>query len=404
MPSSAAADAARDAAPAAGSQPAAARDGGGDPGELTLLLCGDVMTGRGVDQVLPHPGDPQLFESYVHSARQYVELAEGVSGKIDRPVDFGYVWGDALHERARLRPAACIVNLETAVTVSQDAWPGKGIHYRMHPANVPCLSALPIDCCVIANNHVLDWGRGGLSETIAALAAAGIRCAGAGANAAEAGRPAVLETAGGARVLVFGFATEDSGVPPEWRATGRRSGVNLLRDLSGDSVDRVARDIEAQRRSGDIVVVSLHWGGNWGFDITPQQRNFAHGLLERAGVHLVHGHSSHHVKGIEVHHGGLILYGCGDFLDDYEGIGGYQAYRGDLALMYFPVLDRTDGRLRELLMVPTSVRRLRVTRATAEQAQWLEQTLNREGGPLGTAVQSEPDGTLRLRWAGSGAV
>ena len=64
--------------------------------ERTLFLCGDVMTGRGIDQILPHPGMPQLFEPYARSALNYVALAESVGGPLTRPVDFDYIWGDAL--------------------------------------------------------------------------------------------------------------------------------------------------------------------------------------------------------------------------------------------------------------------------------------------------------------------
>jgi poly-gamma-glutamate synthesis protein (capsule biosynthesis protein) len=365
---------------------------------VTLFLCGDVMTGRGIDQILPHPGDARLYESYVLSAKEYVELAEEVSGAIERPVDFAYVWGDALRELARLRPAARIVNLETAVTTSENAWPGKGIHYRMHPANVPCLRALPVDCCVLANNHVMDWGREGLAETLDALPAAGIRTAGAGRDAGEASAPAIIELWGGKRLLVYAFGMESSGIPAEWRATARHSGVSVLDDLSDLSVDEVARAITAHKRKNDIAVVSLHWGPNWGFDISAGERRFAQALLDGAGVDLVHGHSSHHVKGIEVHRDKLILYGCGDFLTDYEGISGHEAYRGNLGLMYFPVLDSTNGRLRQLVMTPTHVHRFRVSRATPEQADWLHERLNRGGRKLGTGVERDSDGTLRLCW------
>src|SRR5687768_6968275 len=111
------------------------------------------MTGRGIDQILPHPGKPHLFEAFVSSALTYVELAEQASGPIARPVEISYIWGDALQELERVQPDARIVNLETSVTVSEDAWPAKGVHYRMHPANVSCLGAAKIDCCVLANNH-----------------------------------------------------------------------------------------------------------------------------------------------------------------------------------------------------------------------------------------------------------
>jgi poly-gamma-glutamate capsule biosynthesis protein CapA/YwtB (metallophosphatase superfamily) len=144
------------------------------------------------------------------------------------------------------------------------------------------------------------------------------------------------------------------------------------------------------------VVASIHWGGNWDFDVTPQQRDFAHGLIDTAGVDVVHGHSSHHVKGIEVYRDRPILYGCGDFLNDYEGIGGYEAYRGDLALMYFPTL--LGGRLARLALTPTQTRRFRVRRAPDAGVRWLMQTLNREGAQSGTRVVRVEAGRLLLQW------
>ncbi len=76
------------------------------PATVRLFLCGDVMLGRGIDQILPHPADPRLYEPHVVSALTYVELAERVNGAIPRPVDFSYVWGDAIAELERLRPDA----------------------------------------------------------------------------------------------------------------------------------------------------------------------------------------------------------------------------------------------------------------------------------------------------------
>lgn len=363
---------------------------------VTLFLCGDVMTGRGIDQILPHPVKPHLFEPYARSALEYVLLAERASGPIQRSAAFDYIWGDALPELQRMHPDARIVNLETAVTASEDAWPGKGIHYRMHPENIDCLTVAKLDCCVLANNHVLDWGRAGLAETIATLRRVGLRTAGAGSDAIEAAAPAIIELPDKGRMLVFASATEDSGVPAEWAATGELSGVNLLRDRSLRTVDAIARQISSVKRSGDIVVMSIHWGSNWGYAIASAERRFAHGLID-AGVDVVHGHSSHHVKGIEVYRERLILHGCGDFLNDYEGIGGHETYRADLALMYFPTLD-VDGRLLRLAMTPTRTQQFQIHRARSEDAGWLYQMLNREGRELGTRVALQGDDTLVLHW------
>jgi poly-gamma-glutamate capsule biosynthesis protein CapA/YwtB (metallophosphatase superfamily) len=366
--------------------------------ELTLFLAGDVMTGRGIDQVLPHPSGPRLYESYVKSARDYVTLAERVNGPLPQPVAFAYIWGDALAALDRLRPDARIVNLETAVTVSDDAWPGKGIHYRMNPANVACLTVARLDCCVLANNHAMDWGRRGLAETLATLRGAGLRAAGAGADRTQAQAPAVVDAAGKARLLVFAYCTPSSGVPAGWEATAALSGVNLLPDLSAASAQAVGRNVQQHRRPGDVVVVSIHWGGNWGYEIPAAERAFAHRIVDDAGVDLVHGHSSHHPKGIEVYRDRLILHGCGDLIDDYEGIGGHEAYRPDLRLLYFPTLDAATGRLSRLVLVPMRMRRFRLQRAAADDIEWLAAMEDREGRRLGTRIEPGADGTLTLRW------
>jgi poly-gamma-glutamate synthesis protein (capsule biosynthesis protein) len=354
---------------------------------LTLFLCGDVMTGRGIDQVLPHPGDPRIYESYMTSARGYVQLAEEAHGPIPRPTDFPYIWGDALAELNRMRPDARIINLETAVTTAGDPWPGKGIQYRMHPANIPCLTAAGIDCCALANNHVLDWGYAGLGETLTSLEKARIKTAGAGLSAAQAQNPAILEIPGKGRVLVFAVGDASSGIPGEWGAREDSPGVDLLPDLSAETARRLAERIRSRKRPGDLAVVSIHWGGNWGYAIPPEQRIFAHRLIDAARVDAVHGHSSHHPKGIEIYQGKPILYGCGDFLNDYEGISGHEELRGDLALMYFLTVERGSGRLLRLEMTPLQIRRFQLHYAQPSDVRWLHQILERESERLGTGIK-----------------
>jgi poly-gamma-glutamate capsule biosynthesis protein CapA/YwtB (metallophosphatase superfamily) len=365
---------------------------------ITLFLCGDVMTGRGIDQILPSPCDPQLHESYVQTASAYVALAEEANGPIPRPAPLDYIWGDALEELERAAPDLRIVNLETAVTRSDDWWPDKGIHYRMSPENAPSLAAARLDACSLANNHVLDWGYAGLSETLATLQRLGIRVVGAGRDLAEAAAPAVLEVPTKGRVLLFALGLGTSGIPSQWCAAAGRPGVNRLAEFSAATLRRISSQVQAVKKEGDVAVASVHWGGNWGYAIPPVHQDFAHALIDQAGIDLVHGHSSHHVLGIEVHRGKLILYGCGDFLTDYEGISGYEAFRGDLALMYFPRVRLPEGRLDELRMVPTRMHRFRITRASASEAAWLHAVLNRQGKALGTGAELREDGSLHLRW------
>lgn len=365
-------------------------------GAVTIFLCGDVMTGRGVDQVLPHPGDPRLHEEHVKDARQYVQLAEAASGPVPRPVDFSYIWGDALGELARVRPQARVVNLETSITRNDDHWRGKRIHYRMHPDNVRCLAVARIDVCALANNHVLDFGEPGLLETMDTLAGTGVRSAGAGRSLDEAREPARVGIPGGGRLVVFAFGDETSGIPQSWTATAHRPGIDVLPDLSEATAGGVLERVRRVKRAGDVVVASIHWGSNWGYQIPPAQQRFARWLLD-GGVDIIHGHSSHHVRPIELHRGKLILYGCGDFLDDYEGIVGYEEFRDDLTLMYFPAVDPDTGRLQTLHMTPMKIRNLRLNRARAGDAEWLARTLDRISRPFGARVELTAAGTLSLR-------
>jgi poly-gamma-glutamate capsule biosynthesis protein CapA/YwtB (metallophosphatase superfamily) len=197
---------------------------------LRLFLCGDVMCGRGIDQVLAHPCSSELYEDYIRSAEEYVLLAEQVNGRIPRCNGPSYVWGVALDEFKRMRPDVRIINLETAVTRSNDR-AHRGINYRMSPENAACLAAARIDCCVLANNHVLDWGRAGLLETLTTLQRLNVKIAGAGRNDHEACTPAVLNFST-TRLLFFSFGTVSSGIPRGWAATADTAGVNLLSGLS----------------------------------------------------------------------------------------------------------------------------------------------------------------------------
>jgi poly-gamma-glutamate synthesis protein (capsule biosynthesis protein) len=368
------------------------------PGHISLFLSGDVMTGRGIDQVLPHPGNPRLYEPYVKDARDYVVIAEQANGPIPKPVDFSYIWGDALKVLEHESPDVRIVNLETSITQSNEYWPGKGINYRMHPDNIPCITSAGIDCCVLANNHVLDWGYEGLKETLATLNKANIKTVGAGQNSRQASAPAVMEVAAKGRVMVFSFGVQSSGISWKWSATAKKSGINLLADLSTKTSQRIAQEVQALKRAGDIVVASIHWGGNWGYQIPPEYSRFAHALIDVAGVDIIHGHSSHHAKGIEVYKDKPIIYGCGDLLNDYEGIRGYEHFRDDLALMYFLRMDPATGKLVRLEMVPQQIRRFRLNRVSDKDASWLRDILDRECRRFGGRIELSSENSLVLYW------
>lgn len=365
------------------------------PRVLRLCLGGDVMTGRGIDQALPRPGPPELREDYVRSARAYVELAQRANGPFETPLTAADLWGAATKVWRDLAPEVRLMNLETAVTAC-DAFADKGINYRMNPANIPALAAAAPDVVSLANNHVLDFGPQGLADTRRVLSAAGIGAAGAGETLAQAQRPAVV-SAGAARVLVYAAACADSGVPPDWAAGPDRAGVHLI-EPTDDGTTALADRIGADRREGDIVVVSIHWGTNWGHQVPEAHRRFAHALVDTGLVSVIHGHSSHHPRPLEVYRDRLILYGCGDLLNDYEGIGGYEEFRPDIAVMYFADLELATGALRRLRLVPLRIRRLRLEAASDVDAAWLAATLSRVSRGFGLAVLAGAGGLLEAGW------
>jgi poly-gamma-glutamate synthesis protein (capsule biosynthesis protein) len=363
---------------------------------LTLFLCGDVMLGRGVDQILPRRGDARLREDFIQDAREYVRLAEAANGAIPRPVDFSWPWGEALHLLDEAKPDARIVNLETSVTAANRFAPGKGVHYRMNPANTPCLRVARPDVCVLANNHVLDFGREGLRDTLDALRAEGLRTVGAGRDQTEARRPAIVPLAGDNRVIVRALGMSTSGVRRGWAARADRSGIDALDRPTRRAAESIADDLRQTKRVGDVAVVSIHWGPNWGYEVTREEIDFAHTLID-GGVDVVYGHSSHHPRPIERYRDRLVLYGCGDFIDDYEGIGGFAHYRDDLRLAYFARFRPGTGELESLRMVPFQAHRMRLRRASHEDTRWLRETLDQISAGFGVAVDAEPDDTLSVR-------
>jgi poly-gamma-glutamate synthesis protein (capsule biosynthesis protein) len=354
------------------------------------------MLGRGVDQILPHPGAPVLHEPYMRDARGYVRLAEHANGPIPRPADWPWPWGEVLALLDDAAPDVRLINLETTITADGEFADRKPVCYRMHPDNLPALTAFRPDVCALANNHILDFGYQGLSDTVAALTQAGIQCAGAGADLTAAHHPAVITVHDEHRVLIGSVAMASAGVPEAWAAHRDRAGVWLIHDPSQrDAADDVAAQVLAHKRDSDVAIVSVHWGSNWGYAIAPNEIAFAHRLID-AGIDIVHGHSSHHPRPIEIYRGKPILYGCGDVIDDYEGIGGHESFRSDLRLLYSACTDPAGGELISLQMIPLRVRRMRLERASHTDAEWLRKTTEHTSRRFKTRVTARPNDLLEV--------
>ena len=112
-------------------------------------------------------------------------------------------------------------------------------------------------------------------------------------------------------MLALGSVT--SGIPLDWAAAENRPGVKLLKDFSDDTVKHIGEKVREVKRERDVVVASIHWGPNWGYEIPRDQIAFAHRLIDDADIDAIHGHSSHHVKGIEVYKGKVIFHSLCNF-------------------------------------------------------------------------------------------
>ena len=320
-----------------------------------------------------------------------MRLAEGRSGPIPRNVENDCLWGGLLTGLDRRRCDLRIINLETAITTAATPAP-KESNYCMKPANVGLPTAARIDACTLANSHVLDWREAGLMETLGTHGQAGIACAGAGRDARAARAATVLHVQGGGRVLLLAFGGTDSAVLPDWAASIVQPGVNLL---PPDPTAAVRGAVVHLRQPGEILIVLLHWGGNWGHGVPIWQREPGRAMIEEAEVNVVFGPSSHHPKAIETVGNGIVFYGCGDLINDCEGIAGHEAYRPNLGLGVFLDLDRRGGQVRKLEPVPFERRRFRLQKAAAQDVAWLAHTLARQS--VGLDLRLREDGAIRHR-------
>lgn len=324
------------------------------PTTATVSLAGDVMIGRLVDEAIVERG-PE------------------------------YVWGDMLPLLRASGPL--MVNLECALTDRRTGWPDGGLkpfHFRSSPRNAAALRAAGVGLVSIANNHIFDFGPDGLLDTLRALDAVGIAHVGAGRDAAEAERPAVVAS-GGTRIAVIGAAD----YPEEWAAGPGRPGMNFLRVSSEpESVAALQAQIAAARRLGDIVVFSIHWGPNMRTVPPAEFRQYARTAID-AGASVFWGHSAHVVQGIEFLEGGVVLYDTGDLVDDYAVD---PILRNDLSALFRVTVG--DGVPARVVVVPVLISGMQVNHAPPPELRHFTSLLRRRCHEMGTGI--EPTGRGRV--------
>ncbi|RMJ25132.1 Polyglutamate biosynthesis protein [Aspergillus sp. HF37] len=400
------------------------------PRAFTLTFVGDVMLGRLVDQLWPQHVDNAREQRIITT---FIERHPYLASYTHRDP-----WGSAL----RLFHASDLnlINLETAATTTNTPWPNKTFNYRMHPANtLAALKEADIDYVCLANNHTLDFGTDGLVETIWTLKEGKVPFAGAGETTDESRRPAVLSLpsqkssriqgsegegegegggggggAGQGKHKIHVFSATDH--PKDWAAvptfhlidysaTSRRHLKNVLTaawpssaaDGSGipkPSANNASGPGSDPEAPPALKIFSVHWGPNYAWQPAAEIRALAHFVIDECGVDIVHGHSAHHVQGVERYKGKVIIYGCGDFVDDYALT---EEFRNDLGAVWRVVVSENDGGglgLERLDIFPSRIDRFQASLLDADDEDhgWVRRTVGRLSRELGTSVRPELGG------------
>jgi poly-gamma-glutamate synthesis protein (capsule biosynthesis protein) len=336
-----------------------------------VLQGGDNMLGRAIQLTLPYqtPGDDQIRDSMM--AKDYLNLVNiGNINKIRRQnVNGNYLWQDLL--KLDFEEDVRIINIESACTYTIYASdiPKKPIIYHTHLDNIDAIFAefnRPY-IFTMANNHALDMGlKAFTDETLPNIK----NTVGIGINQYQAFAPLMI-----GNILIFGFGTECSGIPREWEATNYKPGIALLPPITSDAnvklaFERILNHTQNYDTNGKCIIITIHWGPNWAHTNDGQEfrRKLAYELIDNLDVSIIHGHSSHHIRGIEKYKNKLIIYGAGDFVNDYEVITGNSNYDKAGALYIVDLKPQEDSyHLSNLQVIPFEMEKLSCKQITDPQ-------------------------------------
>lgn len=272
-------------------------------------------------------------------------------------------------------------NLETPAAFAGSPFPGKDpdVTFRAPPGALFGLKSGGFSIVSVANNHINDYGPAALKETLEALDILGIAHCGAGVNAAEARRPAIM-TAKGLRFAFLGYAE------PMWSVVeaGTEPGVALL------NPDQIIADIQAARAEADVVVVSLHWGEEHQGAPRESDRALARTFVD-AGANLIIGHHPHVLQGAEFYREALILYSLGNFIFDMVSS---KTYQSASALIRFEGKRPVEVRFRPILIDRLS---FAPDLAVGEDATRIASLIQTRCAAVGGATTIAEDGTVVLR-------
>jgi poly-gamma-glutamate synthesis protein (capsule biosynthesis protein) len=319
---------------------------------LKILFIGDVMLGRLVNRFLNRASP-------------------------------AYPWGNTLpiFKKADLR----IGNVESVISDRGSPWnvTPKVFHFRSDARNIETLKIAGINAVSLANNHTLDFEYEGMFEMLRILDDAGIDHAGAGANLEEAARPVLFDLAG-KKIALIAFTDNE----PDWEATVKGPGVFYVPiDPEDHRAERLFERVRQTRNEADVLIVSAHWGPNWGYRPRKNHIPFGHRLID-AGADIVFGHSCHVFQGVELYRGRPILYSTGDFIDDYAVD---EMERNDESFIF--LIEISDDNTFQLRLYPTLIRHFQARLAEKNEAKTIALKMEKLCRELNTTARWHEEGS-----------
>jgi poly-gamma-glutamate synthesis protein (capsule biosynthesis protein) len=310
---------------------------------MKLLFVGDVMLGRLINEVL-------------------------------RQKPAGYPWGDTLpfFRDSDFR----VINLECVISDHGRPWSAmpKAFHFRTDAKNIESLKVASIDTVSLANNHTLDYEYEAMFEALKILKKANISYAGAGVNLREASSTTVTKV-GGKKIGLVAFTDNE----PAWEARQDQAGVYFVPiDLKDARAKRLFETIRKAKKEVDFLIVSAHWGPNWGYAPPKEHPPFARALVD-ADADVIFGHSGHVFRGIEIYKGKPIIYCAGDFVDDYAVD---EIEKNDQSFIF--VLEIDENRTRQIKMYPTVIRDFQARMAKGREMEEIVQKMSQLCNEFGT--------------------
>jgi len=215
--------------------------------------------------------------------------------------------GDPLAPFAKILEAADyrIANLESPVAMNGRRMAGKPYAFRAHPRALAVLKGR-FDAVTLANNHIGDYGKAALLETMQHLDTAGIARFGAGKNLVEAHQPLWIERKG-LKIAVLGY---NEFAPRAFEGGAYTPGTAWSED------DDVISDIRAAKANGaDLVIPFMHWGWEYEPAPSPRLQALARRMIDE-GASMVVGSHPHVTQGAEIYQGKPIIYSLGNFVFD----------------------------------------------------------------------------------------